>query len=79
MWRDFARQFGSLVMDRALYQRLTGDDRLTDLALWLAPGAVPGSSPRTSTGTSRRAARRSPSEGRTKILVIVERWEPKGN
>lgn len=41
VYRDFARQFGSVVIDRALYQRLTGDDRLTDLALWLAPGARP--------------------------------------
>jgi putative ABC transport system permease protein len=41
VYRDFARQFGSVSMDRALYQRLTGDDRLSDLALWLAPGASP--------------------------------------
>jgi len=41
VYRDFARQFGSVTMDRALYQQLTGDDRLTDLALWLAPGAQP--------------------------------------
>jgi putative ABC transport system permease protein len=41
VYRDFARQFGSVAMDRALYQRLTGDDRLSDLALWLAPGARP--------------------------------------
>ncbi len=41
VYRDFARQFGSVAIDRALYQRLTGDDRLSDLALWLAPGARP--------------------------------------
>ena len=39
VWRDYARQFGAVVMDSADYQRLTGDLRLNDLALTLAPGA----------------------------------------
>jgi putative ABC transport system permease protein len=39
VWRDYARQFGALVIDRADYVRATGDERLNDLALWLAPGA----------------------------------------
>jgi putative ABC transport system permease protein len=39
LWRDYARQHGALVMPLADYQRLTGDRRVTDLALWLAPGA----------------------------------------
>ncbi|MCC9595949.1 FtsX-like permease family protein [Rubrivivax sp. JA1055] len=39
VWRDYSRQFGSLVMDAADYRRLTGDERVNDLALWLAPGA----------------------------------------
>lgn len=39
VWRDYARQFGALVMDEADYQRLTGDLRVNDLALWLSPGA----------------------------------------
>jgi len=39
VWRDYARQFGAVVMDEADYRRLTGDARLNDLALWLAPGA----------------------------------------
>ncbi len=38
VWRDFARQFGSVVMDLSTYQRITGDIRLNELALWLAPG-----------------------------------------
>ena len=41
VYRDFARQFGSIAIDRALYQRLTGDRRASDLAIWLAPGAEP--------------------------------------
>ena len=40
IWRDYARQFGAVVIDAADYQRLTGDSRVNDLALWLAPGAA---------------------------------------
>jgi putative ABC transport system permease protein len=40
VWRDYARQQGSLIIDRADWQRLTGDDKVNDLALWLAPGAA---------------------------------------
>ena len=39
VWRDFARQFGAITIDHGVYQRLTGDQRLNDLALWLRPGA----------------------------------------
>ncbi len=39
VWRDFARQFGAIAIDHGVYQRLTGDQRLNDLALWLRPGA----------------------------------------
>ncbi len=39
VWRDYARQFGAVVMADTDYQRLTGDTRINDLALWLAPGA----------------------------------------
>jgi putative ABC transport system permease protein len=39
VWRDYARQQGAIVMDEADYQRLTGDTRINDLALWLAPGS----------------------------------------
>jgi len=39
VWRDYARQFGALTLDADDYRRLTGDTRLNDLALWLAPGA----------------------------------------
>ena len=41
IWRDYARQFGAVMMDAVDYQRLTGDRRINDLALWLAPGAAP--------------------------------------
>ncbi len=39
VWRDYARQFGAIAIDLADYQHLSGDLRVNDLALWLAPGA----------------------------------------
>ena len=39
VWRDYARQFGSVVMAADDYRRLTGDARVNELAVWLAPGA----------------------------------------
>ena len=38
IWRDYARQQGALLMNRADWLRLTGDDRVSGLALWLASG-----------------------------------------
>lgn len=38
IWRDYARQHGAVVVDRADYVRLTGDVRTNDAALWLKPG-----------------------------------------
>ena len=42
VWRDYARQFGTLAMDEADFQRLSDDRRVNDLAFWLAPGAAAG-------------------------------------
>ncbi|HRO61670.1 MAG TPA: ABC transporter permease, partial [Burkholderiaceae bacterium] len=39
VWRDYGRQHGAIAIDLADWQRLTGDDRITDAALWLAGGA----------------------------------------
>lgn len=39
VFRDYGRQHGSVVMDIETYQRLTGDLRRTDIALWLTPQA----------------------------------------
>ncbi|WP_027995727.1 ABC transporter permease [Simplicispira psychrophila] len=38
VWRDYARQSGTVVMDAADYTRLTGDDRANDLSLWPRQG-----------------------------------------
>ena len=39
VWRDYARQFGAIAIDQADFVRLTGDQRVNDLALWLTPDA----------------------------------------
>jgi putative ABC transport system permease protein len=38
VWRDYARQHGSLVINLADYTRATGDPRTHDAALWLREG-----------------------------------------
>ncbi|MDQ2929143.1 MAG: ABC transporter permease, partial [Pseudomonadota bacterium] len=42
VWRDYARQYGAIVLDARDWRRLTGDERINDLALWLAPDANTG-------------------------------------
>ncbi|WP_419186782.1 FtsX-like permease family protein [Caldimonas caldifontis] len=42
LWRDYARQHGSVVIDSRDFQRLSGDVRVNDLALWLDEGARTG-------------------------------------
>lgn len=39
IFRDYARQHGAVLIDRADYVALTGDRTVNDGALWLAPGA----------------------------------------
>ena len=39
VWRDYARQHGSIVIDRDHYLRLTGDQRINDIAIHLIEGA----------------------------------------
>ncbi|MBO9516071.1 MAG: ABC transporter permease [Variovorax sp.] len=41
VWRDYVRQFGAITMDARDFERLTGDRSVSDVALWLAPGADP--------------------------------------
>jgi len=42
VWRDYARQFGTVVMDSRDFARLSDDARVNDLALWLQTGADSG-------------------------------------
>jgi len=39
IWRDYARQFGAIVIERETYAALSGDRRANDAALWLKRGA----------------------------------------
>jgi len=39
VWRDYARQFGAIIVDIADYERASGDTSRTEAALWLKPGA----------------------------------------
>jgi putative ABC transport system permease protein len=39
IWRDYARQFGTIAMDTTDFARLSPDRRVNDLALWLEPDA----------------------------------------
>jgi putative ABC transport system permease protein len=41
IWRDYARQHGSVIIRRELYAGLSGDRNANDAALYLAPGANP--------------------------------------
>ncbi|TAL76520.1 MAG: FtsX-like permease family protein [Burkholderiaceae bacterium] len=41
VWRDYARQYGAIVVDLDEYRRLTGDMRVTDAALWFVSGVGP--------------------------------------
>ena len=40
VFRDYARQHGAILVDRADYVALTGDRRVNDGAIWLSPGAT---------------------------------------
>jgi len=40
IWRDYARQTGTVVMDRADYEALSGDAQVNDLALWPRAGVA---------------------------------------
>jgi putative ABC transport system permease protein len=41
IWRDYVRQTGAVIIDGLDYRRLTGDERVSELHLWLAPGTGP--------------------------------------
>ena len=41
VWRDYARQTGTVLIDLADYRRLTGDPLANDAAIWLTPSHQP--------------------------------------
>ena len=83
VWRDYARQSGTVVMDSADYLRLTGDDRANDLWLWPHAGADRAALQRAITalvapGTSTQAAQgllefTAAQDIRTRSLQIFDR------
>ncbi|HEY9025884.1 MAG TPA: FtsX-like permease family protein, partial [Burkholderiaceae bacterium] len=57
IWRDYARQQGALLMSRADWLRLTGDDRIGGLAVWLdAPDTAGAATDTASRGSTRADA-----------------------
>jgi putative ABC transport system permease protein len=38
VWRDYARQFGAIAIDKRAYVRITGDAKVNDLAVWPSSG-----------------------------------------
>ena len=40
VWRDYARQFGSVIVRTEDYERITGDTARTEAAMWLKPGVA---------------------------------------
>lgn len=77
VWRDYARQHGAVMLPLADYRRLTGDQRVNDLALWLAPGADAAAvqqALRTAAGDAAAGLEfASPGEIRTTSLRIFDR------
>ncbi|HXZ08566.1 MAG TPA: ABC transporter permease, partial [Paraburkholderia sp.] len=75
-WRDYARQFGAIVMDEHDYRRLTHDTHVTDAALWLAPGVTPAAviaRLREGLAGGRQLAFAEPGEIRAASLKIFDR------
>ena len=58
IWRDYARQQGAIVIGRDTYAQLTGDDRVTDAAVWLRARRRPRAHPRRRAGDRRRRSQR---------------------
>jgi len=40
VWRDYARQGGAIAIDQTVFERLSGDRRSNDLALWLTEASA---------------------------------------
>ncbi len=76
VWRDYARQFGSVAMRAEDYQRITGDETRTDAAIWLRPGVKAADVSRELLATLESAdviELRAPAEIRALSLRIFDR------
>jgi len=76
VWRDYARQFGALVIEPPLWRQHGGDARLNEAAVWLAPQADPaqvGERLRALAGADVPVETASAGELRTLSLAIFDR------
>lgn len=75
IWRDYARQQGSVVIELELFQALTGDGRVNDLGIFLTPGQPPQDLMRTIRALLGEQVTEMilPGELRTMILRIFDR------
>jgi len=76
IFRDYARQQGAIVIDRAIYVRLTGDDIATEAGITLAQGTTPETFERALVQALPEAARMTlatPGELRAISLRIFDR------
>ncbi|WP_374665453.1 FtsX-like permease family protein [Ramlibacter sp.] len=69
VWRDYARQSGTLMMDLRAYRDLTQDVRVNELHLWLAPGA---DAAQVQAGLRAAAAREGGTEGLIEFASAAE-------
>lgn len=76
VWRDYARQNGAVVVNRTIYEALSGDRLANEAALWVAPGVVPGEVQRVLRARLPDAARlefSTPGELRRRSLALFDR------
>ena len=75
VWRDYARQTGTVVIDLGDYRRLTGEAVVNDAAIWLTPGADPWRVAEALAATGEPGALEvaSPGEIRARSLEVFDR------
>ena len=76
IWRDYARQHGALVINLADYRRLTDDERVTEVGMWLQAGTIPAQAAnnlRASLHNNTRLDIAEPGEVRRLSLKIFDR------
>lgn len=76
IWRDYARQHGAIVINLADYRRLTGDERITEVGMWLQQNATTTQVSKNLNDTLRNLTRleiAEPGEVRSASLKIFDR------
>jgi putative ABC transport system permease protein len=73
IWRDYGRQGGAVVIERAVYADITGDRLANDAALWLADGADVGAVRSALEAVSPSLEIAAPGEIRRASLAVFDR------